>query len=111
MPTLNIVDTESAFPAAISIPFATLPLNTFIKGPRYRISFPRFRGLRELRQPAFAIIKPEDKRPGLRLRWLDAGVVSEDDKREYKILQAWWTGKHQLDCELKSKRTTGGKIQ
>lgn len=36
-----IVDKEPDSPAAISIPFATLPVNLYIRGPRYRVMFDR----------------------------------------------------------------------
>lgn len=36
-----IVDKEPGSPAAISIPFATLPINVYIRGPRYRVMFDR----------------------------------------------------------------------
>lgn len=36
-----VVDKEPGSPAAISIPFATLPINVYIRGPRYRVSFDR----------------------------------------------------------------------
>jgi hypothetical protein len=36
-----IVDKEPGSPAAISIPFATLPVNIYIRGPRYRVAFDR----------------------------------------------------------------------
>ena len=44
---VKVVDKEPDSPAAISIPFATLPLNLYIRGPRYlvmldRIVTPRF---------------------------------------------------------------------
>ena len=44
---VKIVDKEPDSPAAISIPFATLPMNLYIRGPRYpvmmdRIVTPRF---------------------------------------------------------------------
>src|SRR6516162_9955902 len=44
---VKIVDKEPDSPAAISIPFATLPTNLYIRGPRYvvmfdRIATPRF---------------------------------------------------------------------
>jgi hypothetical protein len=35
------VDKEPDSPAAISIPFATLPTNVYIRGPRYRVAFDR----------------------------------------------------------------------
>jgi len=38
---VKIVDKEPDSPAAISIPFATLPLNLYIRGPRYRVTFDR----------------------------------------------------------------------
>jgi hypothetical protein len=38
---VKIVDKEPDSPAAISIPFATLPLNVYIRGPRYRVLFDR----------------------------------------------------------------------
>jgi hypothetical protein len=36
-----IVDKEPGSPAAISIPFATLPMNLYIRGPRYKVAFDR----------------------------------------------------------------------
>lgn len=36
-----VVDKEPGSPAAISIPFATLPINVYIRGPRYRVQFDR----------------------------------------------------------------------
>ena len=36
-----VVDKEPGSPAAISIPFATLPINVYIRGPRYRVMFDR----------------------------------------------------------------------
>jgi hypothetical protein len=44
---VKVVDKEPDSPAAISIPFATLPMNLYIRGPRYlvmlqRIATPRF---------------------------------------------------------------------
>jgi hypothetical protein len=44
---VKVVDKEPDSPAAISIPFATLPINVYIRGPRYlvmmdRIASPRF---------------------------------------------------------------------
>jgi hypothetical protein len=38
---VKIVDKEPDSPAAISIPFATLPTNVYIRGPRYRVAFDR----------------------------------------------------------------------
>lgn len=38
---VKIVDKEPDSPAAVSIPFATLPLNFYIRGPRYRVMFDR----------------------------------------------------------------------
>jgi len=36
-----VVDKEPGSPAAISIPFATLPISVYIRGPRYRVQFDR----------------------------------------------------------------------
>lgn len=36
-----VVDKEPGSPAAISIPFATLPISIYIRGPRYRVMFDR----------------------------------------------------------------------
>ena len=36
-----VVDKEPGSPAAISVPFATLPINIYIRGPRYRVMFDR----------------------------------------------------------------------
>lgn len=38
---VKVVDKEPDSPAAISIPFATLPRNVYIRGPRYRVMFDR----------------------------------------------------------------------
>lgn len=38
---VKIVDKEPDSPAAISIPFATLPTNLYIRGDRYRVTFDR----------------------------------------------------------------------
>jgi len=38
---VKIVDKEPQSPAAISVPFATLPMNRYIKGPRFRVMFDR----------------------------------------------------------------------
>lgn len=38
---IKIIDREPDSPAAISIPFATLPTNLYIRGPRYRVMFDR----------------------------------------------------------------------
>jgi len=38
---VKIVDKEPDSPAAVSIPFATLPTNFYIRGPRYRVMFDR----------------------------------------------------------------------
>jgi hypothetical protein len=38
---IKIVDKEPDSPAAISLPFATLPMNLYIRGPRYRVMFDR----------------------------------------------------------------------
>ena len=38
---IKIVDKEPDSPAAISIPFATLPLNVYIRGDRYMVTFDR----------------------------------------------------------------------
>lgn len=38
---VKIIDKEPDSPGAISIPFATLPLNLYIRGSRYRVSFDR----------------------------------------------------------------------
>jgi hypothetical protein len=38
---VKVVDKEPDSPAAISIPFANLPINIYIKGPRYRVLFDR----------------------------------------------------------------------
>lgn len=38
---IKIVDKEPNSPAAISIPFATLPTNLYIRGPRYEVTFDR----------------------------------------------------------------------
>ena len=36
-----VVDKEPDSPAAVTIPFATLPTNLYIRGPRYRVTFDR----------------------------------------------------------------------
>jgi hypothetical protein len=38
---VKVVDKEPDSPAAISIPFATLPQNLYIRGPRYKVTFDR----------------------------------------------------------------------
>ena len=38
---VKVVDKEPDSPAAASIPFATLPINFYIRGPRYRVMFDR----------------------------------------------------------------------
>lgn len=38
---VKVVDKEPDSPAAVSIPFATLPINFYIRGPRYRVMFDR----------------------------------------------------------------------
>ena len=38
---VKVVDKEPDSPAAVSIPFATLPVNFYIRGPRYRVMFDR----------------------------------------------------------------------
>ena len=38
---VKIVDKEPDSPAAVSLPFANLPINIYIKGPRYRVTFDR----------------------------------------------------------------------
>ena len=38
---LKIVDKEPQSPGAISVPFATLPINRYIKGPRFRVMMDR----------------------------------------------------------------------
>jgi hypothetical protein len=38
---VKIVDKEPQSPAAISVPFATLPMNRYIRGPRFRVMFDR----------------------------------------------------------------------
>lgn len=38
---VKIVDKEPDSPAAISIPFATLPTGVYIRGPKYRVNFDR----------------------------------------------------------------------
>ncbi len=38
---VKVVDKEPDSPAAISIPFAALPINLYIRGPRYRVFFDR----------------------------------------------------------------------
>lgn len=38
---VKVIDKEPDSPAAISIPFATLPMNLYIRGPRYRVMFDR----------------------------------------------------------------------
>jgi hypothetical protein len=38
---VKIVDKEPDSPAAVSLPFATLPINFYIRGPRYRVMFDR----------------------------------------------------------------------
>ena len=38
---VKVVDKEPDSPAAVSIPFATLPSNFYIRGPRYRVMFDR----------------------------------------------------------------------
>lgn len=38
---VKVIDKEPDSPAAISIPFATLPINVYIRGPRYRVMFDR----------------------------------------------------------------------
>jgi hypothetical protein len=38
---VKVVDKEPDSPAAISIPFATLPINLYIRGPRYQVMFDR----------------------------------------------------------------------
>ena len=38
---VKVVDKEPDSPAAVSIPFGTLPTNVYIRGPRYRVMFDR----------------------------------------------------------------------
>lgn len=38
---VKIVDKEPDSPGAISVPFASLPMNRYIRGPRYRVMFDR----------------------------------------------------------------------
>jgi len=38
---VKVVDKEPDSPGAISVPFATLPINRYIRGPRYRVMFDR----------------------------------------------------------------------
>jgi len=38
---VKVIDKEPDSPAAISIPFGTLPVNIYIRGPRYRVTFDR----------------------------------------------------------------------
>ena len=38
---VKVVDKEPDSPAAISVPFASLPMNRYIRGPRYRVMFDR----------------------------------------------------------------------
>ena len=38
---VKVVDKEPDSPAAISVPFASLPINRYIRGPRYRVMFDR----------------------------------------------------------------------
>lgn len=38
---VKVVDKEADSPAAVSLPFATLPTNFYIRGPRYRVMFDR----------------------------------------------------------------------
>lgn len=38
---VKVIDKEPDSPAAISVPFATLPQNVYIRGPRYRVHFHR----------------------------------------------------------------------
>jgi len=38
---VKIVDKEPDSPAAVSLPFSTLPINFYIRGPRYRVMFDR----------------------------------------------------------------------
>lgn len=38
---VRVVDKEPNSPAAISVPFGTLPINEYIRGPRYRVMFDR----------------------------------------------------------------------
>ena len=38
---VKVIDKEPDSPAAISIPFGTLPTNVYIRGPRYRVMFDR----------------------------------------------------------------------
>ena len=38
---VKVVDKEPDSPAAVSLPFATLPINFYIRGPRYRVMFDR----------------------------------------------------------------------
>jgi len=38
---VKVVDKEPNSPAAASIPYATLPMNRYIRGPRYRVMFDR----------------------------------------------------------------------
>ena len=38
---VKVVDKEPGSPAAVSLPFASLPTNVYIRGPRYRVAFDR----------------------------------------------------------------------
>lgn len=38
---VKVVDKEPDSPAAVSVPFASLPMNRYIRGPRYRVMFDR----------------------------------------------------------------------
>ena len=38
---VKVIDKEPDSPAAISVPFASLPASTYIRGPRYRVMFDR----------------------------------------------------------------------
>ena len=65
---VKIVDKEPDSPAAVSIPFATLPTNLYIKGDRYRVHFDR------IVTPKFT--KDVDE---LRTWYMDIGQVLSDN--------------------------------
>ena len=96
---VKVIDKEPMSPAAVSIPYGTLPMNKYIRGPRYRVMFDR------LATPKFTKDVSE-----LRTYDMDIRQVLSDNAIKDMLAEEDGKAVRALDTMLSNGTGTAGEI-
>lgn len=66
------------------------------------VSYTWARNTEQRRRDALLFIEPSVPLAQRRLKHLAINAPDSADDNEYKILEAWWSGKRSLDCQAKN---------